>query len=69
MAKKRMSKTEAIRLAKVYGIKFTGSYHADCSTSDGEYLAALAKLVGYKKPASANGSTARYFYEHLCKKM
>jgi hypothetical protein len=29
---------------------------------------ALAKLVGYKKPASASGSTARYFFEYLKKK-
>lgn len=67
MAKKRMDKAEAIKLAKAFGIKFTGDFHADVNSSEASYLSDLAKVVGYKKPASASGSTARYFYDNLCK--
>lgn len=66
--KKRMSKEQAFKLAKDYGIKFTGDFYADCSNSQASYLSELAKVVGYKKPLSASGSTGRYFYYHLYKK-
>ena len=67
MGKQRMSKAEAFTLAKRYGIKFSGDFHADCDTSQGTYLAELARLVGYHKPKGATGSTGRYFYHYLLK--
>lgn len=67
MAKRKMAKDEALKLAKAYGIKFTGDFHADCSMSEGGYLSDLAKVVGYRKPKNATGSTGRYFYYHLYK--
>jgi hypothetical protein len=68
MAKKRMSKETAYKLAKDYGIKFTGNADKDCSTSDYTYLAELAKVVGYRKPKGSSSSSGRNFYEHLYKK-
>ncbi|MEI7726476.1 MAG: hypothetical protein WCK09_15310 [Bacteroidota bacterium] len=68
MPKKRMSKTLAYKLAKDYGIKFNGDFHKDCSVSDGIYLASLAKVVGYKKPATSSGSIGSCFYGHLFRK-
>ena len=62
MAKKKISKTEAIRLAEKIGVNFNKDFH---SQSFGVELAALAKLVGYKKPKNANGSTGRYFFNYL----
>ena len=67
MARKTtISKTEAYRLAKKAGIKF-GKYPDSGvqSPSAMTELAAIAKLAGYRKPTTASGSTARYFYYHL----
>jgi hypothetical protein len=30
-------------------------------------ITAIAKLAGYRKPTTARGSTARYFFQHLQK--
>jgi len=65
--KKKITKLAAFKLAKANGIKFSGSFHADCSVSQGEYLAELARKAGYRKPRLASGSTGRYFYNHLYK--
>jgi hypothetical protein len=37
------------------------------SSSDVEALLAEADLVKYRKPKTANGSRARYFYEYLAR--
>lgn len=66
--KEKITKLTAIKLAKAKGIKFSGSFHADCSTSQAEYLAELARKAGYRKPRLASGSTGRYFYYHLYRK-
>lgn len=69
MAKKAtISKLEAYRLAKKTGIKF-GKY-PDSGTQSPSAMtepAAIAKLAGYRKPATASGSHARYFYYHLAR--
>jgi hypothetical protein len=68
MAKKKMSIEEAKTYAKSYGWDFSKDFYSQNSISKSAELAALAKLVGYKKSASASGSTARYFFEYLKKK-
>ena len=61
---KKISKTEAIKIAEKMGVNFDKDFLAQ---SYGNELSALAKLAGYKKPASASGSTGRYFFYHLQK--
>lgn len=67
MAKQTISKFDAYKLAKKAGAKFGGDSQEQRSSTMNE-IAALAKLAGYKKPANANGSTGRYFFDHLKKK-
>lgn len=64
MAKKKISKFEALKMAEKIGVDFNKDFYEQ---SFGNELAAIAKLAGYKKPANANGSTGRYFFEHLAK--
>jgi hypothetical protein len=66
----KISKSEALRLAKKSGWKFGKSapdFFAQNSSSKSADLVAIARLKGYRKPKSASGSTARYFYEYLDK--
>ena len=60
----KISKLEAYRLAKKAGADFNKDVHAQNIgvLSD---IAAIAKLVGYRKPKNASGSTGRYFFYHL----
>ena len=67
MKKTKLSKTAAKELAKKAGWDFSKDYHAQDSPSKVEDLRAIARLVGYKKPANASGSTGRYFFHHLKK--
>jgi len=63
-AAKKISKLDAYRMAKKVGCDFSRDFHAqrmDCSSE----LVRLSKLAGYRKPANASGSTARYFFDHL----
>lgn len=46
------------------GIDFSADFHT-LSFSDAELLAEWAKRTKYRKPKNANGSTGRYFFEHL----
>lgn len=46
------------------GIPVGGDYHTLHSSKVDE-LVAEAKKAGYRKPANANGSTGRYFHDHL----
>lgn len=64
--KATISKFDAYRLAKKAGAQFGKDYYQQRSGVQNE-LAAIAKLAGYRKPANANGSTSRYFFEHLNK--
>lgn len=63
----KLSKCEAKRLAIKQGWDFNKDFHAQSSMSKGEDLVAIAKLAKYKKPVSASGSTARYFFTYLSK--
>lgn len=46
------------------GVDFNKDFHAQSISPE---LGALAKLVGYRKPANASGSTGRYFFTYLKK--
>ena len=59
-----ISKLEAYKLAKKAGINFKKDFYQHSTSAAGE-LVAIAKLAGYRKPTSASGSTARYFFAHL----
>lgn len=59
-----ISKIEAYRLAKKVGARFSKDYFQQ-SLSVSTDLVAIAKLAGYRKPKTASGSLARYFFEHL----
>ena len=48
------------------GIDFSEDFHA-LPSSQVELLVEAAKACGYRKPSSASGSTARYFFQHLAK--
>ena len=61
----KITKCEAKRLAKNAGWDFNKDFHAQNSMSKGEDLAAIAKLAKYRKPKTASGSTARYFFHYL----
>ena len=63
----KISKLEAYRLAKKAGWNFNKDFRAQGTIGESEDLAAIARLAGYRKPKSASGSTARYFFEHLDK--
>jgi hypothetical protein len=67
MAKAKITKQEAYRLAKKAGWEFDKDFHAQGGISAQADLAAIARLAGYRKPANANGSTARCFFGHLAK--
>lgn len=65
MARKpTISKLEAYKLMKKAGARFSKDYFQQSSMAQSE-MTAIAKLAGYRKPANANGSTARYFFAHL----
>lgn len=62
----KMTKKEAKQVALKMGIDFASDYHV-LSSSQANELADLATKVGYRKPKNANGSTSRYFFNHLKK--
>ncbi len=64
MPKATISKFEAYELAKKGGINFKKDFYQQSSFGVSE-LVAIAKLAGYRKPITANGSTGRYFFAHL----
>jgi antirestriction protein len=59
-----LDRKNAIKEAEAMGVDFDKDFHAQ---SKGNEMAELAKKYGYKKPASASGSTGRYFFDHLSK--
>jgi len=60
----KITKSEAVKIAKQQGVNFCEDFHGQ---SVGNIMADLAKKAGYKKPKNANGSTGRYFFNHLAK--
>lgn len=60
----RISRWEAKEIAMANGIDFDTDFHA-LSHDHMSLLVTLAKRSGYRKPVSASGSTARYFYYNL----
>ena len=64
--KKKLTRQEARRLAERLRINFSKDYHQLRST-DINLLLEVHKLTNYRKPASASGSTGRYFYYYLQK--
>ncbi len=60
----KITRQEARRLAVKAGVDFSKDYH-QLRSSQVDSLLALAKLVGYRKPASASGSKGRYFFYYL----
>lgn len=61
----KITKCEAKKLAKNAGWDFSKDFHAQSNASNTTDLLAIAKLAKYKKPATASGSTARYFFQYL----
>jgi hypothetical protein len=61
-----ISKIDAYRMAKRAGAKFSKQADQQTSAVMSE-ITSIAKLAGYRKPATARGSTARYFFQHLQK--
>jgi hypothetical protein len=68
MKKKKMSITDAKFYAKNSGWDFSKGFYEQNTSSKSSDLSAIAKLVGYRKPTTASGSTSRYFFEYLKKK-
>ena len=63
--KKKLDHQEAKRLLESEGIDFTRDYHAVVSMSQGNRIAEVAKLAGYRKSKTAPGSTARMYFQYL----
>ena len=63
---KKANKAAIKATLSAQGIDFTEDFHT-LSSSKVELLVEAAKACGYRKPSSANGSTARYFFQHLTK--
>ena len=65
---KHLTRQQCKKLLTVYGVDFKTDFHT-LSVNVCEVLATMAKKSKYRKPASANGSTARYFFNHLSNKV
>ncbi len=65
---KTVTREQAKQLAFIYGINFDKDFY-QLDRFDVEFLVKLAKASKYRKPKAANGSLARYFYNHLEKRV
>lgn len=63
----QMKRGEARTILKMCGIDPVEDFHALHSVKV-DLLLAAANQRGYKKPADANGSTARYFHAYLVRR-
>lgn len=63
---KKANKAAIKATLSAQGIDFTEDFHT-LSSYKVELLVEAAKVCGYRKPVNANGSTARYFFQHLTK--
>jgi hypothetical protein len=59
--------SSALSAFNTAGIETTADFHT-LSTSQVEVILEQARLSGYRKPANANGSTARYFFAAVVRK-
>lgn len=63
-----LTREQCKTIAYIAGIDFNLDFH-ELSSTHVELLVTLAKKSKYKKPGNANGSTARYFFAHLVKRV
>jgi len=64
----KITREQAKQLAYIFGVDFDLDFYQH-RLEVSELLLNLAKASKYRKPRNANGSTARYFYEHLNKRV
>lgn len=62
----KITRMEAKKLAVQAGIDFSKDFH-QLHSNDVDTLLTIRKLTKYRKPASASGSTGRYFFYYLQK--
>ena len=62
----KITRIEALSLAKRAGINLNADYHTLNSTQVG-VIVDLAKQSGYQKPKNASGSRGRYFFYNLAR--
>lgn len=60
----RKSKREAYNELISAGVDFKNNFH-QLDWNKVNLLLELSRACGYRKPNSASGSTARYFFQHL----
>lgn len=63
--RKKLTPHEAKRLLESEGIDFSRDYHASVSMSEGNRIAEVAKMAGYRKSKNAPGSTGRMYFQYL----
>lgn len=63
------TRQQAKKLMILNGFDLDGDFHQVSTHELCDLLCKLAKATKYRKPRNANGSTARYFYQHLAKKI
>jgi len=63
----RLSRTAACEILRRVGAPPDADYHM-LSFNIVDRLSQVAKNVGYRKPKTAGGSTARMFFSHLQKR-
>ncbi|MDD4984320.1 MAG: hypothetical protein PHQ43_00825 [Dehalococcoidales bacterium] len=64
MARRKISINTAVELAGKAGLNLRNDYFV-LSSSEVDKVLGIAKVYGYRKPKSANGSTARYFWAFM----
>jgi hypothetical protein len=67
-ATKKISTSEAIRLAEQSGWDFKKDFHEQSGSGMVADLLAIAKLSKYRKSPTSSGSTARAYFYYLQKK-
>ncbi len=53
-------------MLRARGVDFNADYHA-LGTREVDLILDAAKVAGYRKPKTANGSRARYFFYNLAR--
>lgn len=63
------TRAQCKRLLLLNGYDLEKDFHQINDSCFGDLLNRMAKLTKYRRPQNANGSTARYFYNHLVNKV